>query len=130
MSAQRISYRRYLDISCKRRSAVSDRDMNRPRRRAAIAFSDNVPLTHGHFDLSQSRVEILLTIAHELFNRLTPLRLAVQTLRTASPDQPEILGAIDMIDREITRIASLAEDLMGHVFSGERFADVNAPRQG
>jgi len=111
MSTLRISYRRYLDVS-RKHSAVAYRTPNGPRARATIAFSNDVPLTDDHFDLSQTRNEVLLTIAHELFARVAPLRLAVQNIRTTSADRSEILGAIDAIDFEIARIASLAEDLI------------------
>jgi len=51
-------------------------------------------------------------VAHELRGPLTPLRLATDLIRRASADRPEVLRSIDMIDRQITQIARLAEDLM------------------
>jgi hypothetical protein len=111
MTVQTISYRRYLDIS-RKHSAVTNPVTNRPRRQAAITISNSFPLTDDHFELPQTRDEILLAIAHGLFARLTPLRLAAQTIRTASADRPEIVVAIDMIDLQIAVIARLAENLM------------------
>ncbi|MFL9989357.1 hypothetical protein [Paraburkholderia sediminicola] len=91
---------------------MADRVTSRSRWRAAIARSNGFPLTDDHFDLSQARDKALLTIAYELFSRLTSLRLVVRTIRMISADRPEILRAMDMIDREIARIASLAEDMI------------------
>lgn len=114
MQRQRISYRRYLDVSSKH-PAEAHRVTNRPRRRAAVAFSNNVPPTDDHFDLLQTRDAVLLTIAAKLFTRLALLRHAAQIIRTTSADRPKICRAIDTIDLEAARIASLAEDLLAAV---------------
>jgi hypothetical protein len=109
---QRTLYWRALDVPDERLSVAIRTVTNRRRRRAAIALSHSFPLTDDHSDLSQTRGEILLTMAHELFTRWALLRFAVQTIRTASVDLPEILPAIDTIDQEATTITRVAEGLL------------------
>lgn len=70
---------------------------------AAAASSDELPRPND---------AILAMVAHELRGPLAPLRLAAQLLRRTCASQPETLRTLDMIERQITQIAQLAEDLM------------------
>lgn len=110
MSAQRISYRRYPGTSYMRHSVVVDRVKNRHGRRATNASSNSFPL--DRIDLSQIEDVILLTIAGELFDRLTALRIEAQAVRSSSGDRPEVIRAMDSIERESERIARMAEALI------------------
>jgi signal transduction histidine kinase len=40
------------------------------------------------------------------------MQLASYLIRRASADRPEVLRSVDMIDRQLTQITRLAEDLM------------------
>jgi signal transduction histidine kinase len=51
-------------------------------------------------------------VARELRGPLTPMQLAIHLIRRASADRPEVLRSIDILDRLITQISRLAEDLM------------------
>ncbi|ANB75420.1 hypothetical protein AYM40_23900 [Paraburkholderia phytofirmans OLGA172] len=82
------------------------------QQRASIAFSSHSPPAAHRFDALRRKDEILAMVAHELRGPLTPMQLAVHLIRRASADRPEVLRSIDMLDRQITQISRLAEDLM------------------
>lgn len=63
-------------------------------------------------DALRLKDEILAMVARELRGPLTPLQFATNLIRRASAGQPEVLRSVDMIDRQITQISRLADDLM------------------
>ncbi|WP_240975320.1 sensor histidine kinase [Paraburkholderia aromaticivorans] len=91
---------------------MADDMMERPPRQAAIAFSSNSSSAGHRFDALRRKDEILAMVAHELRGPLTPMQLAIHLIRRASADRPEVLRSLDMLDRQITQIIRLAEDLM------------------
>jgi signal transduction histidine kinase/CheY-like chemotaxis protein len=56
--------------------------------------------------------EFLAILAHELRNRLAPIRNAVETLVTEGRVVPESKPAIDVIDRQTRQMGRLVEDLL------------------
>jgi two-component system CheB/CheR fusion protein len=56
--------------------------------------------------------EFLAMLAHELRNPLSPIRNAVRLLKFASPNDPTMAGARDMIDRQVTHLVRLVDDLL------------------
>lgn len=56
--------------------------------------------------------EFLAILAHELRNRLAPIRSAVETLVTQGPVVPESKPALDVIDRQTKQMVRLVEDLL------------------
>ena len=56
--------------------------------------------------------EFLAMLAHELRNPLSPVRSAVEILRLAGPKDPILLRQRDIIDRQITHMARLLDDLL------------------
>ena len=56
--------------------------------------------------------EFLAMLAHELRNPLSPIRNAVHLLKFASPSDPTMVGARDMIDRQVTHLVRLVDDLL------------------
>src|SRR5205085_2154797 len=56
--------------------------------------------------------EFLAMLAHELRNPLAPIRNAVQVLRLIGLKEPPVLQARDMIDRQVTHMARLIDDLL------------------
>ncbi|MFM0202937.1 HAMP domain-containing sensor histidine kinase [Paraburkholderia fungorum] len=64
------------------------------------------------FDALRRKDEILAMVAHELRGPLTPIQLASHFIRRASADRPEVLRSVDMIDRQLSQITRLADDLM------------------
>jgi signal transduction histidine kinase/CheY-like chemotaxis protein len=56
--------------------------------------------------------EFLATLAHELRNPLAPVRNAIHILRARLPPTPELQWARDVIDRQVTQMTRLIDDLM------------------
>ena len=56
--------------------------------------------------------EFLATLAHELRNPLAPVRNATYILRAKLPPTPELHWARDVIDRQVTQMTRLIDDLM------------------
>jgi len=54
----------------------------------------------------------IATLAHELRNPLAPIRNAVQLLRRAGQADPQVVWCRDVIDRQVTQMARLLEDLL------------------
>jgi signal transduction histidine kinase len=54
--------------------------------------------------------EFLAVLAHELRNPLAPIRTAVETLKLTS-SEPKVRRASDIIDRQVTHLAGLVDDL-------------------
>ncbi|WP_165233924.1 CheR family methyltransferase [Aquisphaera insulae] len=56
--------------------------------------------------------EFLAILAHELRNPLSPIRNAVHLLRLTGSSEPTLVGAREMIDRQVTSLVRLVDDLM------------------
>lgn len=56
--------------------------------------------------------EFLATLAHELRNPLAPIRNALQLLRVKGPLDPTLQAARDIIDRQISHMVRLVDDLL------------------
>jgi PAS domain S-box-containing protein len=55
---------------------------------------------------------LLGTLAHELRNPLGPLSNAAQVIRLCAPDEPQIAGSVQIIQRQVRFIESLIKDLL------------------
>ncbi len=56
--------------------------------------------------------EFLALLGHELRNPLNPIRIAVSLLRRAEPEDPTLRRAQEIIDRQVTQMARLIDDLL------------------
>jgi signal transduction histidine kinase/DNA-binding response OmpR family regulator len=79
--------------------------------RAAIAL-DNARLYQNIQEGDRRKDEFLAMLAHELRNPLAPIRNAVQVLRLVGVQEPPVVQARDMIDRQVTHMARLIDDLL------------------
>jgi signal transduction histidine kinase/CheY-like chemotaxis protein len=79
--------------------------------RAASAL-DNALLYRDVQRADRQKNEFLSMLAHELRNPLAPIRNAVQILRVRDPDHPELRWARDVIDRQVTQLVRLVDDLL------------------
>ncbi|MEC5397730.1 response regulator [Uliginosibacterium sp. H1] len=93
--------------------------------RAAIAF-DNARLyrnlqqeiirsreaEEGLQDASRRKDEFLAMLSHELRNPLAPIRNAVEIIRRLAPPEPALTWARDVVDRQVTHLARLVEELL------------------
>lgn len=56
--------------------------------------------------------EFLAVLAHELRNPLAPIRNAIYILRRLGPPEPPLVRARDMIDRQVTHMTHMIDDLL------------------
>jgi PAS domain S-box-containing protein len=56
--------------------------------------------------------EFIAILAHELRNPLAPVRNAVEVLRLVGPAEPRVIRARDVIDRQVSHMARLIDDLL------------------
>ena len=56
--------------------------------------------------------EFLATLAHELRNPLAPIRNAAQVLKLKNPADPDIQVSRDVIERQVTQMSLLVDDLL------------------
>jgi PAS domain S-box-containing protein len=56
--------------------------------------------------------EFLAMLAHELRNPLAPIRNAVQALKMIGPPDPQLQKLRDMIERQVTHMSRLIDDLL------------------
>jgi signal transduction histidine kinase/DNA-binding response OmpR family regulator len=79
--------------------------------RASIAM-DNARLYHDIEQADRQKNEFLSMLAHELRNPLAPIRNAVAVLRMRKDAPPDSLWAQDVIDRQVTHLVRLVDDLL------------------
>jgi signal transduction histidine kinase/DNA-binding response OmpR family regulator len=79
--------------------------------RAAVAL-DNAALYQNIQENDRRKDEFLAMLAHELRNPLAPVRNAVEILRLLGLKYPPLVQARDMIDRQVTHMARLIDDLL------------------
>jgi signal transduction histidine kinase/DNA-binding response OmpR family regulator len=79
--------------------------------RAAIAL-DNARLYQNIQEGDRRKNEFLAMLAHELRNPLAPIRNAVHVLRLLGLKEPTLVQSRDMIDRQVTHMARLIDDLL------------------
>jgi signal transduction histidine kinase/CheY-like chemotaxis protein len=56
--------------------------------------------------------EFLAMLAHELRNPLAPIRNAVHVMGRLMPDQPQLQRARELVDRQVSNLARLVDDLL------------------
>jgi signal transduction histidine kinase/DNA-binding response OmpR family regulator len=79
--------------------------------RAATAL-DNARLYQDIQQEDQRKNEFLAMLAHELRNPLAPIRNAVGVLKAIGSDEPILAKVRDMIDRQVTHMVRLVDDLL------------------
>jgi signal transduction histidine kinase/DNA-binding response OmpR family regulator len=79
--------------------------------RAATAL-DNARLYQEVERADRQKNEFLSMLAHELRNPLAPIRNAAQIVRAAAPDNPRLILARDVIDRQVAHMVRLIDDLL------------------
>jgi CheY-like chemotaxis protein len=79
--------------------------------RAGIAV-DNALLYKDVERADRQKNEFLSMLAHELRNPLAPIRNAAEVLRLSGPDQPQVRWAREVIDRQLSHLVRLVDDLL------------------
>lgn len=67
------------------------------------------------------RDEFLATLAHELRGPLAPLRNGIDLARARKPDDPLVVSALNIADRQVHRLVRLVDDLLdvGRITAGQ-----------
>ena len=63
-------------------------------------------------DANRRKDEFLAMLSHELRNPLAPIRNAVEVIRRLQPTDPRLVWARDVIDRQVTHLAGLVDELL------------------
>ncbi len=63
-------------------------------------------------DADRKKDHFIATLAHELRNPLAPIRNAVNALRQRTQGDAQLAGCRDIIDRQVTQMSRLLEDLL------------------
>jgi signal transduction histidine kinase/CheY-like chemotaxis protein len=63
-------------------------------------------------DADHRKDEFLAMLAHELRNPLAPIRNAIEYLRIKGPQSPDFAWFRDIIDRQVTQLSRLMDDLL------------------
>lgn len=107
-----MSFHSTLDSPAPKHGMVVDEIIRQASRPVAFSTQRDFPSPGHPTDAPRLKNEILAMVAHELRGPLTPLRLAAHIIRAALADRPDMLRVIDMIDRQISEIGRLSEDLV------------------
>lgn len=67
---------------------------------------------NGLRESDERKTEFLATLAHELRNPLAPLRTALNIVSNQNPDPEELQALHAMMDRQVTHMVRLIDDLM------------------
>jgi signal transduction histidine kinase/DNA-binding response OmpR family regulator len=83
----------------------------------SIAWRSAIAMVNAHLyeeieEADQQKNRFLSMLAHELRNPLAPIRSAVDVLRLCGQSQDEIDWARDVIDRQVTHLVRLVDDLL------------------
>ncbi|MBK7973908.1 MAG: PAS domain S-box protein [Deltaproteobacteria bacterium] len=78
----------------------------------AVITIENSRLLAELKESDRRKDEFLAVLAHELRNPLAPIRNATQVLRAKAPPIPELLWARDVIDRQVSQLTRLVDDLL------------------
>jgi signal transduction histidine kinase len=63
-------------------------------------------------DANRRKDEFLAMLSHELRNPLAPIRNAVEVIRRLAPPDPKLAMARDVVDRQVSLLARLVEELL------------------
>ena len=63
-------------------------------------------------EASRRKDEFLAMLSHELRNPLAPIRNAVELVRRIAPSDPRLIWARDVVDRQVTHMAQLVDELL------------------
>jgi CheY-like chemotaxis protein len=89
-------------------SATADRDLQ-ARLRTVLAERDQLELLLR--ERERDRKEFFATLAHEMRNPLAAMRSAIHVLRVADTDQATASAARGMLERQLTQLVRLIDDL-------------------
>jgi len=102
-----------LAMSCSgRRHGPADLSLAEDVVTRAASAADNALLYQSIQEADRRKNEFLAMLGHELRNPLAPIRNAVGMIRLLGLKDPLLLQARDMIDRQVTHMTRLIDDLL------------------
>jgi signal transduction histidine kinase/DNA-binding response OmpR family regulator len=101
-----------LTLAARRRTDESDRALIEDLTARAAMALDNARLYQDMRTANRRKDEFLAMLAHELRNPLAPIRNAAQILRVVGMDDPVLNQARDTIDRQVSHMVRLIDDLV------------------
>jgi PAS domain S-box-containing protein len=95
-------------------TAQIERDGGKPLRLVGtiLDITERKQLEQSLREADRRKDEFLATLSHELRNPLSPIRNALQILKSKPPTDPQTHWARDVIDRQVRVMARLLEDLL------------------
>ncbi|MDM5181787.1 ATP-binding protein [Massilia sp. DJPM01] len=76
------------------------------------AHIERVRATEALREADRRKTEFLAILAHELRNPLAPIRNGLQVMRMAEHDQATVARVRDMMERQVTQMVTLVNDLL------------------
>src|SRR5207237_8584743 len=80
--------------------------------RATIDVTEHKAAEEALKEADRRKDEFLAMLAHELRNPLAPIRTATEVLRLIGPHDANLAAARDLIERQVTHLARLVDDLL------------------
>lgn len=78
----------------------------------AVDVTSQKHIEQALMDADRHKDEFLATLAHELRNPLAPIRASIEIFKLRMLNDPDLALSRDVIDRQITHMARLLEDLL------------------
>ena len=76
------------------------------------AYIERVRAAEALREADQRKTEFLAILAHELRNPLAPIRNGLQVMRMAEDDLPTVRRVRDMMERQVSQMVHLVDDLL------------------
>jgi signal transduction histidine kinase len=86
-------------------------ELSQMRQKAALRAEERARRQAAE-EADRRKDEFLGMLAHELRNPLGPIRNAIHLLQAAGPQEPRCIQLRDIIDRQVTHMARLVDDLL------------------
>jgi PAS domain S-box-containing protein len=75
-------------------------------------ISERKRSTEALHELNRRKNEFMAMLAHELRNPLAPIRVGLEVIRRAGGDAPALRAATETVDRQVTHLVRLVDDLL------------------
>jgi PAS domain S-box-containing protein len=80
--------------------------------RRAATFIDNARLFHQLQEADRAKDQFLAMLGHELRNPLAPIRNAVRLLQLRGAEEPDLVQARQVVERQVEHLSRLVDDLL------------------
>jgi signal transduction histidine kinase len=79
---------------------------------AQMNISERIRAEERLREADRRKDELIAMLAHELRNPLAPVRTAAHIIRKLAPDDARIARAADIIDRQVSHMTTMIDDLL------------------